>query len=76
MARRPSALARATRMSASAWSACKPGADVLAHVDVGDVDRDDLEGGLRVEPPGEHGLGDPVGVLQHLEVRCRPSRWR
>ena len=55
-------MARATRMSASAWSACKPGADVLAHVDVGDVDRDDLEGGLRVEPAGQHGLGDAVGL--------------
>ena len=63
-----SALARATRMSASAWSACKPGADVLAHVDVGDVDRDDLEGRLRVEPAGQHGLGNAVGILQHFAV--------
>ncbi len=44
------------------------GADVLAHVDVGDVDRDDLERRLRVEAAVQHGLGDAVGVLHHLQV--------
>ena len=45
------------------------GADVVADVDVGDVDREDLVGGAGVEPLLEHALGDRVGLLQHLQVR-------
>ena len=44
------------------------GADVLADVHVGDVDREDLEGGAGVEPLGEDGLGDEIGIFQHLFV--------
>jgi hypothetical protein len=68
MARRFSASAWKRFLSASAWSAWS-GADVLAHVDVGDVDREDLEGRAGVEPAGHHGLGDVVGVLEHMLVR-------
>ena len=45
------------------------GADVLADVHVGDVDRQDLERRAGVESLGEHRLGDQVGILQHLLVR-------
>src|SRR5438105_321115 len=38
------------------------GADVFADVDVGDVDGEDLEGGVGVEALVEDGLGDVVGV--------------
>ena len=44
------------------------GADVLAHVDVGDVDGEDFEGGAAVEALGEDEFGDAVGVLEHLLV--------
>ena len=56
--------------------ACRPrpgppaaGHDVLADRHVADVDGDDLEGGLRVQPAGEHRLGDAVRSLQHDVVR-------
>ena len=39
--------------------------DVLAHIDIGNVDRDDLESGLVIEPAGEHGFGNHVGVFKH-----------
>ena len=45
------------------------GADVVADVDVGDVDREDLEGRAGVEPLLQHALGDRVGLLEHLLVR-------
>ncbi len=41
------------------------------HADVGDIDRDDLEGGLRVEAAVEHLLADLVGVLEHVLVAGR-----
>src|SRR5439155_14259370 len=44
------------------------GAHVFAHVHVGDVDRENFEGGIAVEGLAEHGLGDAVGILQHVLV--------
>src|SRR6185369_5271300 len=41
------------------------GADVLADVDVGDIDGENLEGAAGVKAFGHDGLGDVVGVLQH-----------
>ena len=41
----------------------------LSDVDVADVDGDDLEGGLSVQPAGQHGLGDTVRAFQHDVVR-------
>ena len=69
IARRPSALARATPRVGLGLVGLQPGADVVADVDVRDVDRDDFEGGLRIEPPRQHRLGNAVGVLQHFGVR-------
>jgi hypothetical protein len=54
----------------------QPGANILADVDVGDVDRDDLERGLRIQFAGQHGLGNHVGVFQHLGMWFPPNRWR
>ena len=46
------------------------GADILADVDVGDVDRDDLESRVRVEPPLECSTEcettEPDGTEMHL----------
>ena len=42
--------------------------NVNADIDVGDVDREDLEGGSGVESLGENGLGDLIGVLEHSLV--------
>ena len=53
---------------ASACSACKFGADVLAHVHVGDVDGEDFERGVAVERLVQNGLGNAVGVFQHVLV--------
>ena len=47
------------------------GADVRADVDVGDVDREDLEGRARVESLREHVLRDDVGALQDVGVGLR-----
>ena len=44
------------------------GADVLADVDVGDVDRNDFESGSGVEALGEHGFADAVGILEDFLV--------
>ena len=44
----------------------QPGADIGTHVDVGDVDRDNLKGSVGVEPTGQHCLGDHVGVFQNV----------
>ena len=44
------------------------GADVFTDVDVGDIDRQDFEGGVGVEALGEHGFGDVVGVFEHVFV--------
>ena len=44
------------------------GADVVADVDIGDVDRQDLVGRAGVEPLFEHALGDRVRFLEHLQV--------
>ncbi len=44
------------------------GTDVVAHVDVGDVDREDLVGRPGVEALLEHSLGDRVGLLEDLLV--------
>ena len=44
------------------------GADVLADVDVGDVDRHNLERRSRIEPLREHGLRDAIRILQHFLV--------
>src|SRR6185437_14710880 len=46
----------------------QPGADVLADFDIGDVDRDDLEGRVGVEPAGQHRLGNAVGIAHHDHV--------
>ena len=47
------------------------GADVVAHVDVGNVDRDDFERRLRIEPAGQHSLGNPVGIGEHVGMPFR-----
>ena len=52
------------------------GADVLADLDLGDVDRDDLERRLRVEAAVEQRPRNLVGVRQHVLVRSWPSRSR
>ena len=65
-ARRFSALAWATRRSAAAWLACRLAPMFCAHVDLGHVDRHDLERGLRIERVLQHGLRDQVGVGQHV----------
>ncbi len=65
-ARRFSALAWATCRSAAAWSACRLAPMFSPDVDLGHVDRDDLERRLRVERIVEHGLRDHVGVGQHV----------
>src|SRR5205814_1210455 len=44
------------------------GADVVADVDIGDVDRKDLVGRAGVEPLLEDALGDRVGLLEDLFV--------
>ena len=46
----------------------KAGTDVVAHVDIGNIDRHDFERRLRIESPGEHGLGDAIGIFQHVAV--------
>ena len=51
------------------------GSHVVAHVDVGDVDRHNVERGLRIEALVEHRLRDQHRVGQHLFVRlARPDR--
>ena len=40
-------------------------ADVVADVDVCDINRYDFKGGLRIEPLGQHGLGNQIRILQH-----------
>ena len=47
------------------------GADVVAHVDVGDVDGKDFKGGVAVETLGQHVLGDAVGIFEHLFIGIR-----
>ena len=47
------------------------GADVLPHVDVGNVDGDDFKGRLRVQAAVQHRLGNAVGPLHHLQVALR-----
>lgn len=66
---------RGSRPRPGPWT-CRPrpgllelGTDVVADVDVGDVDGEDLEGGAGVEALGHDGLGDVVGVLEHRLVR-------
>ena len=49
----------------------QPGADVLADVDIGDVDRHDLKRRLRVETAFEHGLGNHVRVFHHDQMAFR-----
>ena len=53
----------------------QPGADVLADVDVGNVDRHDLEGRLRVEPAFQHRLGDACRDSPSPASGCPTSRW-
>ena len=67
-ARRFSASAWATRRSAAAWSACSLAPMFSPDVDVGDVDRDDLERRLRVERVVQHRLRDHARVGQHVLV--------
>jgi len=47
------------------------GADVLAHVDVSDVDGEDLEGRPRVQAAAQDVLGDVIRVLEHGLVGLR-----
>ena len=51
------------------------GTDVLADVDVGDVDRHDRERRVGIEAARQHGPRDPIGILQHFQVRVRRNRW-
>src|ERR1700684_2264477 len=67
-ARRSSALARATRVSASGWRARGVRADVIPDVDVGDVDRQNLVSGAGVQPFLEHAFGDRVRLFQYLQM--------
>ncbi len=53
----------------------KVSADVGAHVDFGDVNGHDLEGGLRVEGVVQHGLRNQVGVRQHVCMVFGACRW-
>jgi hypothetical protein len=41
------------------------GADVLADVHIGDVDREDFEGGIGIESLVENVFGDAMGVFEH-----------
>lgn len=43
--------------------------DILADLDMGDIDRNDRKGGLIVQTPFENGSGNEVGVLENGEVR-------
>ena len=45
--------------------------DVLAHVDIRDVDGDNLESGVRVKTPVQDVARDAVRVLQHFQVAVR-----
>ena len=51
------------------------GADVVADVDIGDVDRQDLVGRAGVEPFLEHSLGDRCRASRAPAGGFRPSRW-
>ena len=44
------------------------GADVFAHVHVGDVDGENLKRGAAIEAFGQNGLGNAVGIFQHFFV--------
>ena len=46
----------------------QPGADIVSHVDVGNVDRHDLERGARVEALRKDGLRDAVGIFEDFLV--------
>ncbi len=65
---RSSAFARATRRVGLGLIGLQSGADVLAHVDVGNVDRHDLKRRLGIQAAFEHRLRDAVGMLHHLQV--------
>ena len=45
------------------------GPDVVPHIDVGDVDRQDLVSGAGIKSLLEHALGDRIGLFQYLQVR-------
>jgi len=47
------------------------GADVFTDVDVGDVDREDLERRAGVQALLQDALGDRIGVLQDVLVTLR-----
>ena len=51
-------------------------ADVTPYVDVGDVDGQDLERGAVVKPLVEDGLGDLIGVFEHVFVALRRTDGR
>src|SRR5437870_1496423 len=43
-------------------------ADILPHVNVGNVNRHDLERRVRIELPAEHLGGDLIGIFEYLHV--------
>ena len=46
-------------------------ADVIAHVHVGDVDRENLERGIAIEAFSKNRFRDAIGIFQHFLVRVR-----
>ena len=51
----------------------KLGADVLAYIDIGDIDREDLERRAGIQTLLQHRLGDSVRILQHALVADRTA---
>ena len=69
IARRPSAWRAGHAGIGLGLIGLQPGADVVADVDIGDIDRHDFERRLRIELAGQHRLGNPVRVFEHDLVR-------
>ena len=49
----------------------QPSPDILTHVDVSNIDRNDRKGRLGIQPTLQDCLGDQIGVFQDLVMRVR-----
>ena len=54
----------------------KVSANILAHIDVRNINGENFERGPGIKTFAQHGFGNAVGVFEHFLVGLRRSRWR